>query len=344
MYSFLNDYSEGAWPPILSALAETNLQQHPGYGTDPYSREAAELLLAQTRHPESRVFFVSGGTQANLICLDALLRPVEAVMCAETGHIWVNEAGAIEATGHKVVPVPAEHGKVSVAALERTLAKFQFQPHVVRIKAVYLSQSTEVGTLYTRAELEAIAAFCRQEGLYLMVDGARLGCALAAESNDLSLADLARLTDIFWLGGTKMGALFGEAVVVNHPEIGADFALYLKQHGALLAKGRVLGLQFLTLLKNDAYLTLCRHANTMAARLGAALEAHGCTLAHPVESNQVFAVVQAAFIPRLRQEFDFYEWEQRADGTSVLRLVTSWATQQAQAERFVRLLAEIAAG
>lgn len=340
MYSFLNDYGEGAYPPILDALLDTNLEQHSGYGTDYFSQEVGRILQQKTQNPNAQTFLVTGGTQANLLCLDALLRPVEAVMCADSGHIFVNEAGAIEALGHKVVPVPSHDGKVSVELLRQTLAKYQFHPHVIRLKAVYITNSTEVGTLYRLGELQAISEFCHQNNLFLMMDGARLGSALASDDSDVTFADLGRLVDIFWLGGTKMGALFGEAIVINRPELAQDFAIYLKQHGALLAKGRVLGLQFLILLQHDTFLKICDHANQMAKKLANGLQTAGYQLVYPVQSNQVFARIPQDLAEKLRQDFVFYDWQTLHDGNVVIRLVTSWATDEIQANKFLQSLVQ----
>lgn len=338
MYSFLNDYSEGAYPAILQALIDTNLEQHTGYGADEFSQQVQALLQQKTQNPASQTFLVTGGTQANLLCLGALLRPVEAVICADSGHIFVNEAGAIEATGHKVIAIPSKNGKVAVDTLSQTFAKYQFQPHVVRIKAVYITHATEVGTLYSLAELAAISEFCRQNKLYLMMDGARLGTALASDSNDIGFSDLGQLVDIFWLGGTKMGALLGEAIVINQPTLAQDFAVYMKQHGALLAKGRVLGLQFLTLLKNDTFLEGCAHANNMAKKLGIGLQQAGFELAYPLQSNQVFAIISQNRVDKLHQDFAFYEWQKLEADKVIIRLVTSWATDERQVEKFLERL------
>ncbi|MFB2537947.1 MULTISPECIES: threonine aldolase family protein [unclassified Acinetobacter] len=339
MYSFLNDYSEGACPEILQALLETNLEQHSGYGLDRFSLDVQDIMASKTANPNSKTFLITGGTQANLVCLDALLRPIEAVMCADTGHIFVNEAGAIEATGHKVVTMPSINGKISVEHLQQTWEKHQHFPHLVKIKAVYITNSTEVGTIYTLSELQAISDFCKQHNLYLMLDGARLGSAMANLDNDISYADLGRLVDIFWLGGTKMGALFGEAIVINRAEIAEDFAVYLKQHGALLAKGRVLGLQFLALLKNDRYIDYCKHANAMAKKLADGLVQKGYRLAYPLATNQVFAQLPIAVAEQLRQDFTFYDWQKLDDEQVVVRLVTSWATDEQQVDKFLNRLA-----
>lgn len=373
-YGLLNDYSEGAHPSILDALVKTNTQQHTGYGTDIFCEQARQLLQTQLNKnvpaisdgsgdgseygsdnnldnsvdnsqaiPSSAIHFITGGTQANLVCLDAILRPVEAVICASSGHIAVNEAGAIESTGHKVITAPtgsAVDGKLTVSAIEHTLKKYAFQPHVVRVKAVYISNTTELGTVYQREELAAISACCRQHGLYLFMDGARLGAALASTQQDLSLADIAHYVDMFWLGGTKMGAMFGEMIVIPNPSLRADFAIYLKQHGALLAKGRMLGIQFVQLLQDNLYLTLCQHANQMATQLSDALTARGYSLLVPTQSNQVFAVLDNQTLASLKTQFAFYEWEKIDNQHTVVRLVTSWATEESKIEQFVQLLSD----
>lgn len=336
-YSFLNDYSEGCHPAILSALSEHNLPQQSGYGADDFCENARAMLRENMQQPDADIHFVTGGTQANIVCLAATLQPFEAIIAAETGHIASNEAGAIEATGHKIITRPSTNGKLTVDDIESALAQFALHPHMVRAKLVYISNTTELGTVYNKAELSALSACCRANDLILFMDGARLGMALASKDNDLTLADIAALVDMFWLGGTKMGALLGEAIVITNDSLKTDFAFHLKQRGALLAKGRVLGIQFCELLRDGRYLLWAAHANRMAKLLADACEKNGYPLAAPVQSNQVFAELPHAMIAELQRDFSFYEWEKRAH-TSVVRLVTSWATEKRAVDQFIATL------
>ena len=243
-YSFKNDYSEGCHPSILEALMCTNSSQQNGYGLDDYCAEAEKLILKKANAPHSKVHFISGGTQANLLVISAILRPHESVVSATTGHIFTNEAGAIEATGHKVHGVETVDGKLTPEHVQSVIEVHQNKPHQLKQKLVYISNSTEIGTIYTKNELENLSKFCKENGLYLFMDGARLGQALTAESNDLTLEDVAKFTDVFYLGGTKNGALLGEAIVINNPILQEEFGFHIKQKGAMLAKGRLLGIQF----------------------------------------------------------------------------------------------------
>lgn len=336
-YSFLNDYSEGCHPAILAALTDNNDSQQGGYGADDYCEVARAILREKMHALHADIHFVTGGTQANLVCLAAALRPFEAIIAAETGHIAANEAGAIEATGHKIITRPSKDGKLTVPDIESALKQFARHPHMVRPKLVYLSNTTELGTVYSKVELTALSTYCRAHDLLLFIDGARLGMALASRDNDLTLADIAELTDIFWLGGTKMGALLGEAIVITNDTLKADFAFHLKQRGALLAKGRVLGIQFIELLRDDRYLLWAAHANRMASRLADACIQVGYNLIAPVQSNQVFVELPHELITKLQHDFAFYEWEKR-ENSSVVRFVTSWATKKSAVEAFSNTL------
>ena len=338
MYSFKNDYAEGAHPYILQKLVETNLQQQDGYGADRYAEEAKRLLKKQMRNPEAQIFFVSGGTQTNLLVIASLLRPHEAVISAQTGHIYANETGAIEATGHKVIPVESGDGKLQAADIERVLHTYTLRPHVVKPRLVYISNSTEIGSIYTKAELEALSEVCRTNDLYLFMDGARLGHALTAESNDLSLADVSRLTDVFYIGGTKNGALLGEAVVFNRGDLAPDFDYMLKQRGALLAKGRVLSIQFLELFRDDLYFDLARHANQMAMRIAQVMAEQDYSFLTPPVSNQIFPILPKTVIEKLLQHYQFYEWKAIDEQKSAVRLITSWATEESVVDTFIEEL------
>lgn len=339
-FSFLDDYSEGAHPCILDALTATNLVQQTAYGSDDYTTAAAALITQQLGAGfGGAVHFVASGTIANIVSIASCLRPHEAVIAVESGHIVMREAGAIEATGHKLITVPAVNGKITPANIEKALAGHAHFPHMAKPRLVYLSNASETGTIYTRAELQAISALAKARGLILLLDGARLGAALASHKNDLTLADIAQLVDLFWIGGTKLGALIGEAIVVCNPDVAEDFAFHIKQRGAMLAKGRLLGIQFQTLFgPQQLFTALAQHANQMAAKLAAGILAAGCLLASETDTNQIFAIVPNAAISVLQQQFAFYVWAPSGDAHSVVRLVTSWATEEAQVDAFLALL------
>ena len=338
MYSFLDDYSEGCHPAILEALARTNLVQQTAYGDDEYSLQARALIREQLGSAEVPVHFVASGTLANLITIANALRPHEAAIAATSGHIVMRETGAIEATGHKIITMPSADGKLTPTDVETAVASNAQAPHMAKPRLVYISNATEFGTVYSRAELAALRATCDVHELLLFVDGARLGAALAAPGNDVTLAYLTSVADAFWIGGTKTGALIGEAVVIPNPAIAADYAFVVKQRGALLAKGRLLGLQFKTLFENGLYFELASHANTMALKLSDGIVAAGHTLAAKTQSNQVFPVLPNALIGRLREDFAFYTWSEMDDDRAVIRLVTSWATDEAKVDEFLELI------
>lgn len=337
-YSFLDDYSEGCHPNILSALANTNLIQQTAYGHDEYTSKAKQLIKRDINAEQSEVYLVVGGTLANIIIMSSCLRPYEAVVSADTGHIVVRETGAIEATGHKIINVSNQQGKITVKQLEQVLTDHAHVPHMVKPKLVYLSNATELGTLYSKQELTAISEFCRENNLFLFLDGARLATALTAEKNDLSLQDIAQLTDLFSLGATKNGALIGEAIIINNPALAEDFAFNVKQRGGMLSKGRLLGIQFVELFKDNLYFELAEHANKMAKKLSAGLQSHGLQLEADTETNQIFAVLPDALITRLQEKFDFYVWSRKTADSSVVRLVTGWATPEEKVDEFIALL------
>ncbi len=340
-FSFLDDYSEGAHPNILSALAQTNLEQQAPYGADAYSVEAASRIRARLGETfQGAIHFVASGTTANIVSIASCLRPHEAVIAVGSGHIVVREAGAIEATGHKLIVVPAVDGKLTPEKIEEALAANSHFPHMARPRLIYLSNATETGTIYTLTELRRISALAEQRGLILFLDGARLGAALASHKNDATLADIASLVDIFWIGGTKVGALLGEAIVVCDPTLAEDFAFHLKQRGGMLAKGRLLGIQFQELFgDNNLFTALARHANAMAAKLAAGIASRGYRLAAETETNQVFPILPNTVVAALRENFAFYVWAPSDEGHSVIRLVTSWATEENQVDAFLHRLA-----
>ncbi|WP_353104248.1 aminotransferase class I/II-fold pyridoxal phosphate-dependent enzyme [Myroides odoratus] len=340
MYNLKIDYAEGAHPAILDKLVETNFIQQNGYGSDEYTLEAKDLLRSKLNKPEAEIYFVSGGTQANLLVISFLLRSHEAVISAHSGHIYANETGAIEATGHKVIPIESKDGKITATQIKQTLASFQLRPHVVKPKVVYISNTTEVGTIYSERELKALSDCCKAEGLLLFMDGARLGHALTAPTNDLTLERIAELVDVFYIGATKNGALFGEAIVFPQAKLALDFDYNLKQRGALFAKGRVLGIQFLALFQDDLYFKLAKDANDMAMKLAEAFQAQGYSFLVESSSNQIFPILPVALIHRLQEKFDFYVWKPINAEYAAIRLITSWTTDELMLEVFIAMLNE----
>ena len=340
MYSFRNDYSEGAHPRILHALIDCNLTQTPGYGYDVFCQQAAELIREKCCAPDADVHFVSGGTQANLLVIHAALRSFEAVISAHTGHINVHEAGAIEGTSHKVCSIPSDSSKLTPEMI-RSVYNEHVGEMMVAPKIVYISNATEMGAIYTKAELTALRSCCDELGLYLYLDGARLGSALAASNGDLTLADMAALTDAFTIGGTKNGALLGEAIVLTNPQLKKQFRWHMKQRGAILAKGRLLGIQFLELLKDDLYFQLAAHANAMADRLRQGMTELGYEIPIPSPSNLFFPVLPNTVIRQLEKDYAF-ETDHTIDADhTMIRLVTSWATPAEAVENFLRDLAQL---
>lgn len=339
--AFASDYQQGAHPDIIARLVETNLDASTGYGTDGHSERARELIRRAIAAPDAEIHFLVGGTQANAVTIKALLAPWQGVIAADTGHISTHEAGAIEAGGHKVLTLPAFDGKLRVADVDAFANSWDHddnRDHMVMPGLVYLSQPTEYGTLYTRSELESMRAVCNAHGLKLYVDGARLAYGLGASDNDLSLADLARLTDAFYIGGTKCGALFGEAVVFPKPGTCPHFFTFVKQNGALLAKGRILGIQFETLFEDGLYERVGKHAIVTAERVAHAFEKSGYTLVLPQKTNQVFVAFDDAQLAHLSALVEMSFWERLSDGRTVMRLATSWATTEAEVEALEKLL------
>jgi threonine aldolase len=334
---FFDDYSEGAHPRILEALQRTNLQQEPGYVMDSFAIEAARLIREKFDSPEADVHFVASGTHANLCVLSAILKPWESVIAAETGHISTHETGSIEATGHKINAVKGEDGKVRPHEIQDMVEMHDFDQMVLP-RAVYISQSTELGTVYTTAELTALSEKCKEHGLYLFVDGARLGAALSARSGDMDPATLARLVDVFYIGGTKNGALIGEAIVIVNPQLKNNFRFNLRQRGGLLAKGRAVSLQFQELFRDNLYFDIARHANAMAAELAAGIKDCGYRLLVGAPTNQVFPIFPNTLVERLQQDYGFHFWQKFDEHHSVVRLVTSWATEETDVSEFLTTL------
>lgn len=338
MYSFRNDYSEGAHPRVLQALMETNLAQTVGYGADPYCASAAETIRTLCGAPTAEVHFLVGGTQTNLLAIASLLQPYEAVIAAHTAHVNVHETGAIEATGHKVCTAASPDGKLTSAQVEAVLQAHNGGEHMVVPKLVYLSDTTEIGTVYRKSELAALRECCDRHGLLLYLDGARLGSALTSPENDLSLPELAALTDAFYIGGTKNGALFGEALVMNTPN--SHFRWHMKQRGGMLAKGRLLGIQFQALLEDGLYFDLARHANEMAFRLRDGIAALGHPFSVTSNSNQQFPVLPNGVIAQLQEMGYEFEIDAPVDHDHTrIRLVTSWATPESAVTAFLSDLA-----
>ena len=346
MIFFNCDYNEGAHERIIKRLVETNLEQTTGYGEDDYCRQAAEMILEKCELPEGQVHFLVGGTQTNLTVIAACLKPWQGVISADTGHINCHETGAIEATGHKVIAVPGADGKLTPAAIADAAAQHCAQPgvydeHMVLPRMAYISDATELGTVYTKAELTALRAACDAHGLYLYLDGARLAQALTAAGSDLRPEDLPQLCDAFYIGGTKNGLLFGEAIVIVNDALKPGFRRAMKRSGAMLAKGRLLGVQFAAALEQDLWLDMGRHANTQAQRIAAALSNLGVPMLVPSPTNQIFPILPDDQIARLQERVAFHT-NTRVDEThQAVRFVTSWATTDAQVDALLAVLNEV---
>ena len=341
MIHFDTDYMEGAHPEVMRRLLETNLEQTPGYGCDDYTARAKDLIREACGQPQAAVQFLVGGTQTNATVIDALLARHEGVLAAESAHINVHEAGAIEASGHKVLTLPAHDGKVLAADVEACIRNFyrdETYEHMVAPGMLYISHPTELGTLYTLAELEDLSRVCREANISLYMDGARLGYGLAAEGTDVTLKDIARLCDVFYIGGTKVGALFGEAVVAARPERLPHFFSLVKQHGALLAKGRLLGIQFGTLFTDGLYQRIGAHAVRLALKLKQAFVEKGYKLHLDSPTNQQFVCLPNETIDRLMREATFELWGPRGETETVVRFVTSWATREEDVDKLIALL------
>lgn len=334
MYSFKNDYSEGAHPNILEALIQSNYQQEEGYGLDQHSLHAAKLIKKSLGDDDAFVHLISGGTQTNLIAISSFLRPHEACITVSSGHIATHETGAIEATGHKLLTVDGQDGKLTPQLIAPVLEEHHFE-HMVKPSLVYISNPTELGTVYDRNELAALSDYCRQNDLLLYLDGARLGSALACKKAELTLKNIYSMTDAFFIGATKIGALLGEALVVRNPALRKDLRYLIKQRGALLAKGKILGIQFEELFRDNLYCTLSEHANNMAQSMATELRKSGCSFWIDSPTNQIFPIMDNRIIDKLFKDFDFYVWEKIDDNNSAIRLVTSWATENKAIVSFI---------
>lgn len=338
MIRFNCDYSEGAHPRILEKLAQTNLEQAPGYGQDTYCRQAADLIKSLCQTPQAEVHFLAGGTQTNLTVIAACLRPYQTVVSADSGHINVHETGAIEATGHRILTVPEQNGKLTAEQIARCCKEHwlddnpEFAPQP---KLVYISFPTEYGTLYSKEELSAIRRVCDENNLFLFADGARLGYGLEAPGNDVTLADLAACCDVFYIGGTKIGALLGEAVVIVNPKLQKDFRYFMKQKGAMLAKGRILGIQFLALFEDGLYFKLSKHADEMAQIIRQACAECGFEFLYDSPTNQQFPIMPDDLIKQLEELYAFSHTKRLDHRRSAIRICTSWATCREDVEQLV---------
>lgn len=334
MYRFTNDYSEGAHPRILEMMMKANLEQHTGYGLDAHCLKAAQLIKNECGREDIDVHFLVGGTQTNATVISHALRPYQSVISADTGHINTHETGAVEAACHKIIPVANKDGRLTLSGIEEAMEPL-CDEHMTQPKMVYISNTTELGTQYSKEELQKMSRFCRRHGLYLFLDGARLGSALTSSVNDLTLKDLAELTDLFYIGGTKNGALFGEALVICREELKEDFRYMIKRHGGMLAKGWLLGIQFEALFLDGLYYELAEHANQMAAILREKLTEYGFQFLSPSCSNQIFPIVSAALAEKLEQHYTFNIERDLHNQTKAIRLVTSWATGEDAVRAFL---------
>lgn len=336
MYSFLNDYSEGAHPYVLKALQETNDIQTVGYGMDEYCQKAKDVICQRINNTQVDVHFLVGGTQTNMTFISHVLKDYQAVIACDEGHIQVHETGAVEATGHKVLIKPHYHGKVTVDMIQEVLNEY-LDEHMVQPKMVYISQTTELGTYYTREELKTLYTFIKAHHLYLFLDGARLGSALV-QKDAPSLSDIAQYTDAFYIGGTKMGALFGEALVIVNDDLKIDFRYQMKQKGALLAKGRLLGVQFYALLKDQLYEKIGQHENQMATIIRDAFIQKGFEVYEPSTTNQIFVDLPVSVIKKIEEQFMVTHIKKISSDIERIRIVTSWATPQLEAEKLSQLI------
>ena len=332
MFSFANDYSEGACPKVLRALVETNDIQAAGYGVDEYCEAAADLIKKTIGHDDVDVHFITGGTPCNVVAISAL-RAHEAVICVESGHINVHETGAVEATGHKIIAVKGKNGKITADEI-RTVMSEHTDEHKVKPKMVFVSDATELGTIYSKKELTQISEVCKEYGLYLYLDGARLGNALVATGNDLSFKDICDLTDIFYIGGTKNGAWIGEAMVVKNDELKPEFRYLIKQHCAMLAKGRLIGVQFLAMFEDKTYLDNARNADIMAQALKYIFAQFSIPMYIDSPTNQIFPILENRILEKIKRNYIVTEWGPYDKDHTIVRFVCSWATRKENIQDF----------
>ena len=344
MILFHNDYSEGCHRKVMDALVRTNMEQTTGYSEDGYCASAADKIRKCCARDDLAVHFLVGGTQANLTVITAGLRPHQGVLCADSGHVNTHETGAIEATGHRVLGLPSVYGKIRAEQVREYMKNHFADPsfeHTVQPGMVYISNPTEWGTLYSREELEELSLACKEYALTLFMDGARMGYGLMAQDNDLTMKDLAELCDVFYIGGTKVGALFGEAVVISNPVLARDFRYIMKQRGGMLAKGRLLGVQFDALFTDDLYFEISAHADRMAQLLRAKFEELGYDFFMPAQSNQLFPILPRKVRAYLGEKYTFIEMDKLDVDRTVCRFCTSWATKQENVVALCRDLEKI---
>ena len=333
-----NDYSMGAAPKVLEKLVETNMELTDGYGMDEYCKAAADTIRKMIDCQDADVHFLVGGTQTNQTSLSAfLMRPHYSVISADTGHICVHETGAIEATGHKINHVATSDGKLRPADIESVMELHEDE-HWVKPKAIYISNSTETGLIYSKQELLDLRKTCDKYGLIMYLDGARMAMSLTCEDGDLTFADYPKIVDAFYIGGTKCGAMFGEALVIVNEELKADFRHIIKRHGGMLAKGRLLGVQFSALMEDGYYLELGEHANRMAKLLAEGIKEKGYEFAIPPQTNLLFPYFPEELIEKLKGEVKFEPYHLKKDGLKTIRLVTSWATSEDEVNNFLDLI------
>ncbi len=341
MIYFNSDYTAGAHPKVLERLVETNLEHTVGYGNDHYTARAKALIRREIGCEDAEVMFLVGGTQTNATAIDGILARHEGVLAAESGHIAVHESGAIEASGHKVLTLPHYDGKVKAEDVQHFIKEFyadETYPHMVAPGMLYISQPTEYGTVYSLEELEALSTACHKHNIPLYIDGARMGYALAAEGADFTLRDIARLADVFYIGGTKLGTLFGEALVVTNRALLKNLFPLVKQHGALLAKGRLSGVQFEAMFSDGLYYEIGRHAVALALRIREAFRAKGYEVVIESPTNQQFFRLPNEVIDSLREEVSFDYWGARGERHSIVRFVTSWSTTKEDVARLIEIL------
>ena len=341
MQYFDSDYMEGAHPLILQKLAESNMEKTPGYGSDYYCNSAKEKIRRACKCDTAEIHFLVGGTQTNAAVIKALLRPYEGVLSAETGHINVHEAGAIEAGGHKILTLPQKNGKISAGTVKDYIEGFNSDAnhsHMVKPGMVYISHPTEYGDVYSKEELENLGAVCKEHRIPLFLDGARLGYGLTAKHTDVTLETISRNCDVFYIGGTKVGALFGEAVVITKPDLIQNFFTLIKQQGALLAKGRLLGIQFDTLFSDNLYFDISRHAIDMAEKLKNGFTDKGYRFYFKSPTNQQFIILENKKMEQLAESVSFSFWESLDENHTIVRFATSWATRESDIDLLLELL------
>lgn len=339
MYSFTNDYSEGACRQVLENLVKTNYTQTVGYGLDIFCKHAEEMIRDIVDNQNVDVHFIPGGTPANVLAISTL-KSYEAVICVESGHINTHETGAVESTGHKILQTKGLNGKILPQEIE-DIVLTHTDEHLTMPRMVYISNSTEFGTIYSKQELVEISNMCKKHNLYLYLDGARLGSALMSKENDLNLVDITKLVDMFYIGGTKNGALLGEAMVIVNDELKPNFRYLLKQHGSMLAKARTIGIEFITLFENNLYFELANNANIMAQQLNAFFKENGINMYVESPTNQIFPILNNDLIKKLRENYSFEDWCKYDENSSVVRFVCSWATKQENVDQFKKDFLEL---